>query len=383
MQLINVDEIITNSKQPRQTFYDHSLDELAQSIRERGVLEPIVVRPKAGKFEIVMGERRYRASRLAGLHEIPAVVREMNDEDAAADALLENFQREDLNPIDRAKAIEGLLSFMTWEKCAKTLGVSESTLRRHLELLELPEIVQRELIESFSKVSGSCFSEAHARVLKSMNSDPKLQERIVRKVKEENLSAVETQRIVDAIRQVPAKTEAFLRVPLHVTEEILKQIGKTQRKTKPFKAQTAKQHLQAIEKAASHLSDVIDERLVEYLKLDEMNQALSTCTNVLTELESFCNKVRGALQKDDHGFKEVYIHCPLCGRIELVGSVRCAVCWTVLRRCVDCGLYDETYQKCSVSGEYVYMSEAESPQEGSKSFNCTSYKPKFEPRAAR
>lgn len=383
MELISLDEIITNSKQPRQTFYDDSLDELAQSIRERGVLEPIVVRPKSGKYEIVMGERRYRASRLAGLDEIPAVVREMNDEDAAADALLENFQREDLNPIDRAKAIEGLLSFMTWEKCAKTLGVSESTLRRHLELLELPDSIQRELIDSFNKVSGSCFSEAHARVLKATNSDPVAQARLVRKIKEESLSVAETQRILEAIREVPAKTEAFLRVPLRVTEEILKQIGKAQKKSKPFKAQTAKQHLQALEKAATQLSDVVDERLVEYMKLEEMNQILSTCTSTLKELEGFCNKVRQSLQKDDDGFKEVYIHCPLCGRIELVGSVRCAVCWTVLRRCVDCGLYDQTYQRCSVSGDYVYLSEAESPNDGSKSYHCQEYTPKFEPRTAR
>ncbi len=382
MQLISLDEIITNSKQPRQTFYDSSLEELARSIKERGVLEPIVVRPKADKYEIVMGERRYRASRLAGLHEIPAVIREMSDEDAAADALLENFQREDLNPIDRAKAIEGLLSFMTWEKCAKTLGVSESTLRRHLELLELPEAIQKELIESFNRVSGSCFTEAHARVLKSMNSDPSVQVRLVRKIKEENLSVAETQRILEAIREVPAKTEAFLRVPLRVTEEILKQIGKAQRKSKPFKAQTAKQHIQALEKCANQLSEVIDERLIEYMQLEEMNQVLSTCTTALTEIESFCNKLRLALQKDDHGFKEVYIHCPLCGRIELIGSLRCAVCWTVLRRCVDCGLYDETYQRCSITGDYVYLSEAESPQESSASYNCQDYKPKFEPRKA-
>jgi hypothetical protein len=101
------------------------------------------------------------------------------------------------------------------------------------------------------------------------------------------------------------------------------------------------------------------------------------------ELEGFCNKVRQSLQKDDDGFKEVYIHCPLCGRIELVGSVRCAVCWTVLRRCVDCGLYDQTYQRCSVSGDYVYLSEAESPNDGSKSYHCQEYTPKFEPRTAR
>ncbi len=382
LQSISIEQITTNSKQPRQTFYESSLEELAQSIRERGVLEPIVVRPKDGKYEIVMGERRYRASQLAGLSEIPAVVRDMTDEDAAADALLENFQREDLNPIDRAKAIESLLSFMTWDRCAKTLGVSESTLRRHLELLELPDEVQRELVESFNGSSGASFSEAHARLLKSLNSDRSLQSRLLRKIKDENLSVGETQKILDAIREVPAKTEAFLRVPIRVIEEMLKQIGKAQKKTKPFKAQTSKQHVQALEKAADQLAELADERLIEYLKMDEMNQLLSTCDTAFRELEGFCNRLRCALRKDDHGFKEVYIHCPLCGRIELVGSMRCAVCWTVLRRCVDCGLYDEAYQRCSVSGDYVYLSEAESPQDSSASYKCENYKPKFEPRKA-
>ena len=151
MQLIPLDQIAANRMQPRKSFYQETLQELAVSIKERGVLEPIVVRPlkqvtAAGAiYEIVMGERRFRASRMAGMVSIPAVVREMSDGDAAADALLENFQREDLNAIEKARAIQGLLEFMSWEKVGKTLGVSETTLRRSLELLELPALVQHEL----------------------------------------------------------------------------------------------------------------------------------------------------------------------------------------------------------------------------------------------
>jgi ParB family chromosome partitioning protein len=130
MQMIPLEKIIAGKNQPRQTFYEESLQELAQSIKERGVLEPIVVRPAAdGRYEIVMGERRYRAAQMAGLTEIPAIVRELSDEEAAADALLENFQREDLNPIERAQAIQRLLTMMSWEQVARTLGVSESTLQ--------------------------------------------------------------------------------------------------------------------------------------------------------------------------------------------------------------------------------------------------------------
>lgn len=378
MQYIRLDDIIPNANQPRQTFYDSSLEELAQSIKERGVLEPIVVRPKDGKYEIVMGERRYRASRLAGLTEIPCIIRDMKDEDAAADALLENFQREDLNPIDRAKAIEALLTFMTWEKCAKTLGVKESTLRRHLELLELPPVIQQALIESWDKSNEINFTEGHARILKALNNDPATQKRVVEKIKAEGLSAAETQRLLDALKQAPDKKEAFLRVPLNVTEEILKQIGKSKQKTRPFKAQTAQRHLQALEKAANNLADLIDSRLIDYLKIPEMNQLLSTCQTLLADLDEFCRETRLALRKGDDGFREVYIHCPLCGRIELIGSLRCSVCWTILRRCWDCGNYDKMYQRCSISGEYVYASDAESPKETSKSYKCADYKPKFE-----
>ncbi|MHB0912964.1 MAG: ParB/RepB/Spo0J family partition protein [Armatimonadota bacterium] len=378
MQHISLDQIVANKNQPRQTFYEGSLKELAASIQERGVLEPIVVRPRDGKYEIVMGERRFRAACLAGLTEIPAVVREMSDEDMASDALLENFQREDLNPIDRATAIEGLLAFMTWEKCAKTLGVSESTLRRHLELLELPEALQKALVESWGKTDN--FSEAHARQLKSMNSDPGTQRRLLEKIRAEGLSVSDTQRLIDAIRRIPEKKEAFLRVPLRVTEEILKQMGKAQKKSRPFKSQTAERHLESMEKGVSQLSDIIDERLIDYLKSDQMNQLLSTCTSFAEELDKFTRKLRDSLKKGDDGFREVYIHCPLCGRIELIGSLKCGVCWSVLRRCTDCGNYDRTYQRCAISQDYVYGSDAESPRETSKSYKCTDYKPKFEAR---
>lgn len=382
MQLLKLDDIVPNANQPRRTFYDATLEELAQSIKERGVLEPIVVRPKGDKYEIVMGERRYRASKLAGLTEIPAIIREMSDEESATDALLENFQREDLNPIDRARAIESLLAFMTWSQCAKALGVSESTLRRHMELLELSLPVQQALIEAWDKTSGSCFTEAHARVLKVINNDTRTQIRVIEKIKSENMSVTDVQKLLDAIKEVPEKKEAFLRVPLRVTEEILKQIGRARQKSKPFKPQTADQHLAAIERAANQLDDILDTRLIDYLKIEQMNQLLSTCSTLLSDLEEFCREVRNALKKGDDGFREVYIHCPLCGRIELIGSLKCSVCWSILRRCLDCGHYDRMYQKCSISDEYIYMSEAESPKETSKSYKCSNYKPKFEPRKA-
>jgi ParB family chromosome partitioning protein len=97
---VSLELIVPNPNQPRKIFDQAALDELAASIRERGVMEPIVLRPKDGRYEIVAGERRFRASKIAGLTEIPAVIREMSDEDALAEALLENFQREDLTTLE-------------------------------------------------------------------------------------------------------------------------------------------------------------------------------------------------------------------------------------------------------------------------------------------
>jgi len=380
MQLINLDDIIANASQPRKTFYEASLKELAQSIKERGVLEPIVVRPRDGKYEIVMGERRCRAATIAGLTQIPAVVREMSDDDVACDSLVENFQREDLNPVERAKAIEGVLKFMGMDTCARTLGVSESTIRRQLELLELSGPVQQALVEAWDKSGSGTFTEAHARPLKVLNDDVGTQMRIIHKINSENLSVAQTKQLVDAILQVPDKKEAFLRISLRATEEILKATGRAQNKTRPYKPQTADRHLAALSKAVDDLSNLVDPRIANFLKMEEMNQLMSSVTTLQTDLGQMRDKLRESIQKGDHGWQEVYIHCPLCGRIELLGSLRCAVCMTMLRRCLDCGNYDKMYERCSIAQQYVYMSEAEDPNETSKSCKCEDYTSRFEAR---
>jgi ParB family chromosome partitioning protein len=381
-----LEKIRTNDNQPRKTFYQESLEELAASIKERGVLQPIVVRPLSGKdvgfYEIVMGERRFRASKMAGKETIPAVVRSVSDEDAAADSLLENFQREDMNPIEKARAIQGLLQFMSYEKVSKTLGVSETTVRRLLELLELPPQIQQELIARPGAGEGP-FNEGHARVLIALNDDPPTQLRLVQKVKQEKLNVSDLDKITSAIRQFPAKKEAFIRVSIAVTEQMLRTLGAREERKKPYKGQTADQHLKGIEKRAQELGELLDERISEFLSAEAMNQLLATTADLARELESFNTKVREALANKDYGFREIYIHCPLCGRVELIGSLRCSVCWTILRRCYDCGNYDRTYEKCGVTGAKVYVAEAENPKDHSKSYKCPMYKPKFDAQAIK
>jgi ParB/RepB/Spo0J family partition protein len=382
MELIDVHLIAPAADQPRKSFDQGTLLELAMSIRERGVLEPIVVRPVAdGKYEIVMGERRWRASQMAGLAEIPAIVRELSDEDASADALVENFQREDLNPVERARAIKKLLEFMSWEKCLKTLGVADSTMRRYLDLLDLPEPILSEILTPSAAGEGE-FLEGHAYALRPINDNLKLQLRLAKKVRAEKLSVDELKKVMAAIADVPSKTEAFLRVPLSVTEEILRSIGRQNKKKKPYQPKTADQHLKTMQKACTSVLDLLDERVSQFLSVEQTNQMLSATADLAEQITKFNKAMRDALQQNDNGFREVYVHCPLCGRIELIGSLRCSVCWSVLRRCLDCGHYDQSYQKCSKLGYAVFMSDADSPDEKSQSYKCEHYTPRFDAQAA-
>jgi ParB-like chromosome segregation protein Spo0J len=318
---------------------------------------------------------------MAGLTQIPAIIREMSDEDASIDGLLENFQREDLNPVERAKAIKKLLDFMSWEKCLKTLGVSDSTMRRYLDLLDLPEAVLNEIIAKLAEGEGE-FLEGHAHLLRQLNGNLKVQLRLAKKVKGEKLSVDDLKKVIAAIGEVPAKTEAFLRVPLNVTEEILRTIARETKKKKPYQPKTAESHLKGLQKACTGVLDLLDERVAQYLSTTQMNQMLSATADLSEQISRFNKSMRDSLSKSDHGFREVYIHCPLCGRIELIGSLRCSVCWSVLRRCLDCGNYDQTYQKCLKTGYAVFMSDAESPDESSHSYKCENYVPKFEIEAA-
>ena len=107
--------------------------------------------------------------------------------------------------------------------------------------------------------------------------------------------------------------------------------------------------MKAIDKVGQQLGELLDERVIEYLSAVQMNQLLATCAELGRGLDEFNRKVRLALKSKEYGFQETYIHCPLCGRVELVGSLRCSVCWTILRRCYDCGNYDRVHEKCGVN----------------------------------
>ena len=171
-----LDDIIPNRFQPRQIFDERSLKELAVSIKEHGVIQPIIVRNIGNKYEIIAGERRYKASALAGLTKIPAIVRNLDDKESSKVALLENLQRKNLNPIEEARTYQKILELdqMTQEELAKTMGKSQSAVANKLRLLSLSDAVQDALLKE--KIS-----ERHARALLSVE-DVEKQKQLLDKI---------------------------------------------------------------------------------------------------------------------------------------------------------------------------------------------------------
>ncbi len=162
-----ISEITPNKDQPRKTFDEAALDELAESIKQHGVLQPLLVRPLPnGGYQLVAGERRWRASRRAGLREVPVVVKELTDTETMEIAIIENLQREDLNPIEEAEGLQALIDKcgFTQEEVASSVGKSRPAIANSLRLLRLPEAV-RELTRD-GKISAG-----HARALISLDND--------------------------------------------------------------------------------------------------------------------------------------------------------------------------------------------------------------------
>ncbi len=192
---LNVRDIHPNRKQPRTDFDEQDMEELIHSVREIGVLQPIVVRPSrengAEKYELVMGERRWRATQAAGLTTIPAIVRETEDGDLLRDALLENLHRSQLNPIEEAAAYQQLMEEFdtTQEQLAKRIGRSRPQISNTIRLLKLPALVQR-------RVAAGILSAGHARALLALTDQAQI-ETLAQKVVNEGLSVRATEELVN------------------------------------------------------------------------------------------------------------------------------------------------------------------------------------------
>ena len=184
---LSIDDVLPNRFQPRIKFNEDSLNELSESIKEHGVIQPIVVRPVGDKYEIIAGERRYRASKIAGLTKIPAIIRNFTDEQMMEIALLENLQRENLNAIEEAIAYKKMIQNLgiTQEELAKKVGKSRSHVTNIIGLLRLPQEVQQ-------LVADSKISMGHARALSKLESEEEMKA-LANKIIDEHLPVRQTE----------------------------------------------------------------------------------------------------------------------------------------------------------------------------------------------
>ncbi len=215
---LSPNQIIINPYQPRQNFGEQALESLKKSIQQHGILQPLVVtQTMGGKYELVAGERRLRAAKELNLKKIPVIIRTVKDLEKLELSLIENIQREDLNPIEKAQAYKQLIEnfHLTQEEAAKRLGVARSTLNNTLRLLQLPPEVQKD-------VATGKISEGQAKLILSLNN-PQQQKKITQRAKEVNYTVKDIEREIKRIK-VKAHTRQIKKDPqIEVWERRLQQ----------------------------------------------------------------------------------------------------------------------------------------------------------------
>ncbi len=257
---LSVHLIDINASQPRKQFDETKLDELAKSIERHGVVQPIIVRKNGARYTIVAGERRYRAARRAGLTEVPVIVRELDDEQVLEVALIENLQREDLNPIETAAAIKFLMEQhdLTQEEVSKRLGKSRPAIANTVRLLSLPEPI-RELLR------GGAIQAGHARVLASIPEDALMCE-----------TAAAAAKNGWSVRETEARVEALLKA---------KNLPKRQPKTQQSLSNDLSSAQESLrERLGTKVSLKGSEKkgriVIEYYSSDELNDIFDTIMGV-------------------------------------------------------------------------------------------------------
>lgn len=224
---LNIQDVLPNRFQPRIKFNEEAINELSKSIKEHGVIQPIVVRPIGDKFEIIAGERRYKASCMAELKTIPAIITDLNDKDSAEVALIENVQRENLTPIEEAISYKKILDmgYITQDALASKLGKTQSTVANKLRLLNLDDDVQEALL-------NEKISERHARsLLKLQNKEQ--QKQLLNKIINERLTVRRADEEIEKILNGGNMNETITKEP--ITKETIEQPVITQEEPKEFK----------------------------------------------------------------------------------------------------------------------------------------------------
>lgn len=199
---ISMDKICANPGQPRKHFKDEALEELSGSIKEYGVLQPILLRDDGKNYSIIAGERRFRAAQMAGLDKIPAIIKNMDSKEVALIALVENVQREDLNFLEEARAYKKLMDDfgLTQNEIAEKMNKKQSTISNKIRLLTLPDDIQESILENK-------LTERHARALLKL-SDENDRKQVIARVVQNNLNVKQTEKLIEEIQQ---KKEVALR----------------------------------------------------------------------------------------------------------------------------------------------------------------------------
>lgn len=226
--LVDINKIQPNPNQPRTHFNETLLQELSESIRENGVLQPLLVRKKGQKYEIIAGERRYQASKLAGIEKLPVIIKDVDDQKMLELALIENLQRSDLNPIEEAKGYKQLLkeSGMTQEALSRAVSKSRSAITNSLRLLDLPDEVQQFLFDG--KMTAG-----HARAILAVPYE-EARIRLAQKVVDEGLSVRATENLAPlfSVGDEPKKPKAVMPQSYKKAARALRQVFNTNVKVK-------------------------------------------------------------------------------------------------------------------------------------------------------
>lgn len=219
-----IEELRPNSNQPRKTFHDGKMAELVASIREKGVIQPLVVRREDNHYQIIAGERRWRAAQKAGLREVPVVIQDVSEDWALEMALIENIQREDLNPIEEAEAYRNLMEGfdLSQEEVSKRVGKDRSSVANALRLLKLPASIREDVV-------GTRLSMGHARALLSLEEEGDMMEARDR-VLQKGLSVRETEALVKKIKNFggspkPKTKTALAPEFVHLAGELKRTLG--------------------------------------------------------------------------------------------------------------------------------------------------------------
>jgi ParB family transcriptional regulator, chromosome partitioning protein len=220
-----IEEIRPNKEQPRKKFAPDKLEELAASIKEKGIIQPLVVRKLDDHYQLIAGERRWRAAQKAGLHEVPVVIQDVSDDTALEMALIENIQREDLNVLEQAEAFHSLMEkfHLSQEEMAQRVGKDRSTIANSLRLLKLPLRIKQDILEEQ-------LSMGHARALLSLE-DPELMETVRQEILRKHLSVRATESLVKRlkakrpVRQKAAGNPELLAVVEHLKRRFMTKVA--------------------------------------------------------------------------------------------------------------------------------------------------------------